>query len=148
MQSERNDSNTSNLHYHKRTDAMVSSTCSSASIESAPAGFPGFTADNAADVATDAAGNKLVVRERPVSISEAECVSRDALRNSPLTISTQSNNKSRYECKRSTPMKLSSISKRGRYDSAFRSAPDYYPRKMASDPVEKILRRRRRRRSQ
>jgi len=108
-------------------DAMVSSTCSSASIESAPAGFPGFTADNAADVATDAAGNKFVVRERPVSISEAECISRDALRNSLFTISTQSNNKGRYECKRSTPMKLSSISKRGRYDSAFRSAPDYYP---------------------
>lgn len=108
-------------------DAMVSSTCSSASIESAPAGFPGVTADNAADFTTDAVGKIMVIRERPVSISEAECVSKGALYNSTSTISAQLNKNRNEKFTRATPSRLSSISKRGRYDSAFRSAPDFYP---------------------
>ena len=46
---------------------MVSSTCSSASIESAPAGFPGVTADGVVDVVTDA-GSALALMQRPSSV--------------------------------------------------------------------------------
>ena len=46
---------------------MVSSTCSSASIESAPAGFPGLTADGVVDAVTDARG-ALALMLRPSSV--------------------------------------------------------------------------------
>lgn len=109
-------------------DDMVSSTCSSASIESAPAGFPGAVAVNAAEFAANAADKSVFIRRRPVSISEAEFLLKGTLRNSISAISTQQTSKNRNSnLKRTTSSKLSSLSKRGRYDSAFRSSPDYYP---------------------
>jgi len=114
-------------------DVMVSSTCSTASIESAPAGFPGFTADNAADVATENTERRLVARERPVSTSETERFSGNSLQLSLPKKFSQfvNNNKTRNaQNKRASPSRLSSIFKRGRYDASYfrsTSAPDYYP---------------------
>ena len=49
-------------------DVMVNSACSSASTESAPAGFPGLTADAVADAVADVSAlHSLVPRERPSS---------------------------------------------------------------------------------
>ena len=48
-------------------DAMVSSTCSTASIESAPGGFPGFATDVAADVVTDGKHSMALI-QRPYSV--------------------------------------------------------------------------------
>merc|ERR1719173_377322 len=99
--------------YSGPTDVMVSSTCSTASIESAPAGFPGFTADNAADVATENTERRLVARERPVSTSETERFSGNSLQLSLPKKFSQfvNNNKTRNaQNKRASPSRLSSIS--------------------------------------
>jgi len=117
---------------------MVSSTCSSASIESAPAGFPGLTADGVVDAVTDAKG-ALALMLRPSSVEVGanhdesfygmELQLKDAL---PLLSSSNAElipYQKRMRNKKSSSPKLSSISRRGRYDASFRLAPDYYPLK-------------------
>jgi len=117
-------------------DAMVSSTCSSASIESAPAGFLGFTADGAVDAVTDVR-NSLVLMQRPLSVEVgygdgASYTCMDLQLKGALPLLTSSNSQwhhlvNRDRNKKSAHPKLSSISRRGRYDSAFRLMSDYYP---------------------
>jgi len=112
---------------------MVSSTCSTASIESAPGGFPGFATDVAADVVTDGKHSMALI-QRPYSVetgcgygetnASMELQLLDAL---PLLSSSYSLWHHRTKNKKSTYPKLSSISRRGRYDSSFRLTPDFYP---------------------
>jgi len=118
---------------------MVNSTCSSASTESAPAGFPGLTADVVADAVADASAlHSLVSRERPSSADlqfasqGLELQLKDLL---PLLSSSNPTPHpgwfySKHQGKSKRPFsssKLSSISRRGRFDSAFRIAADFYP---------------------
>jgi len=118
---------------------MVNSACSSASTESAPAGFPGLTADAVADAVADVSAlHSLVPRERPSSADlqfashGLELQLKDLL---PLLSPSKTTLHpgwfySKHQGKQKRPFsssKLSSISRRGRFDSAFRIAADFYP---------------------
>jgi len=119
---------------------MVSSTCSSASIESAPAGFPGVTADGVVDVVTNAE-NRLALTPRPSSVEISAhplidqrtiCMNSKSADFLPLGSSSNEalmtlDNAKRGKTRKASFPKLASISRRGRFDSAFRLAPDFYP---------------------
>lgn len=114
-------------------DAMVSSTCSSASIEAAPAGFPGLTADGAIDAFSDAR-KSLIVWQRPLSVediqADRETVSGKELMLKDVQSALSSSNwlyKNQGKNKKTAFPKLSSISRRNRYDSAYRLGSDFYP---------------------
>jgi len=120
---------------------MVSSTCSSASIESAPAGFLGLTADGGVDVVTDAENSQtLLLRPLSVDISAYPEIEQRIIRmnsqsanflpllsSSNNTLMTLDDSKTKGKARKSSFSKLASISRRGRFDSTFRLVPDYYP---------------------
>jgi len=141
---------------------MVSSTCSSASIESAPAGFPGLLSPSAvapAAAAAAAATAAFIDSERPVSVDvgygSSEHFVIDGLNKGsgrgskelalllsmpPKMRSSSSssswfdnkgyrnnNNKRTLSSSSSSSSKLASISKRGRFDSSYKIAADFYP---------------------
>lgn len=115
---------------------MVSSTCSSASIESAPAGFLGLTADGAVDAVTDVR-NSLVLMQRPLSVEVgfggcASLTYMDWRLKGAVPLLAPSNSRWYHQIlrnrdKKTSYLQFSSISHRGRYDSALRSNSDFFP---------------------
>lgn len=127
---------------------MVSSSCSLASTESAPAGFLDCTVDDAASQTSKCTADEalvtqqshystdddnknlktqkfLVARTRPLSFSEGSERHHHSLISVPTL--AQSKNKSHLERDKRVPSRLFSISRRGRFNSSLRCAPDFYP---------------------